>query len=147
MTDPSTEPELDRDPPGRDQNSELAPVDRGDAEWDERYAGAEQVWSGEPNASLVAEVGHLEPGTVLDVGCGEGADAIWLAGRGWQVTAIDVSGIALQRAAAAAERSHVDVKWMHAGLLDASLPRPGSISCPPTTPGCYTLRPTMPNTG
>jgi SAM-dependent methyltransferase len=125
MTDPSTQPELDRDPPGSDQNAVWAPVDRGDAAWDERYAGAEQVWSGEPNASLVAEVGHLEPGTVLDVGCGEGADAIWLAGRGWQVTAIDVSAIALQRAAAAAEQSHVDVQWVHAGLLDALLPPAG----------------------
>jgi SAM-dependent methyltransferase len=125
MTDPSTQPELDGDPPGSNQNAVWAPVDRGDAAWDERYAGAEQVWSGEPNASLVAEVGHLEPGTVLDVGCGEGADAIWLAGRGWQVTAIDVSAIALQRAAAAAEQSHVDVQWVHAGLLDAWLPPAG----------------------
>src|ERR1700677_1175000 len=125
MTDPSTQPARHRDPPGRDRNPGLAPVDRGDAAWDERYAGAEQVWRGGPNASLVAEVGHLEPGTALDVGCGEGADAMWLAGRGWQVTAIDVSGIALQRAAAAAEQSHIDVKWMHAGLLDTSLPPAG----------------------
>ena len=52
------------------------------------------MWSGEPNAALVAEAGGLEPGSALDVGCGEGADAIWLSVRGWQVTAIDVSDLA-----------------------------------------------------
>ena len=83
------------------------------------------MWSGEPNGALVAEVSDLEPGTALDVGCGEGADAIWLAGRGWRVTAIDVSDVALQRAATAAEQSHVDVEWIHAGLLDAILPSSG----------------------
>ena len=67
----------------------------------------------------------LEPGAALDVGCGEGADAVWLAGRGWRVTAIDVSATALQRAAIAAERSHADVKWILAGLLDAPLPSSG----------------------
>ena len=56
---------------------------------------------------------------------GEGADAIWLADRGWRVTAIDVSDIALQRAAAAAERSHADVEWMLAGLLDVPFPDSG----------------------
>jgi SAM-dependent methyltransferase len=96
-----------------------------DAEWDKRYAEAEQVWSGEPNIALVAEVSDLEPGTALDVGCGEGADAIWLAGRGWRVTAIDVSEIALQRARSAAEHSQVDVEWILAGLLDAPLPTAG----------------------
>ena len=61
------------------------------AEWDQRYAGIEQVWSGRPNAALVSEVTGLEPGRALDVGCGEGADAVWLALHGWQVTALDVS--------------------------------------------------------
>ena len=97
----------------------------GDGEWDERYAGADQVWSGQPNATLVAEVGGLSPGRALDVGCGEGADAIWLAGQGWQVTAIDVSEVALKRAEAAAGQAGVDVEWVHAGLLDAPLPRGG----------------------
>jgi SAM-dependent methyltransferase len=83
------------------------------------------VWSGEPNAALVAEVSDLQPGTALDVGCGEGADAIWLAGRGWGVTAIDVSEIALRRATAAAAQSHVDVKWIRTGLVDAPLPTAG----------------------
>jgi SAM-dependent methyltransferase len=70
--------------------------------WDERYRSAGAIWSGDPNPQLVAEVCGLEPGTALDVGCGEGADAVWLAERGWQVTAIDISGVALERARNAA---------------------------------------------
>ena len=54
--------------------------------WEDRYAG-EQVWSGQPNGALVAEVTGMTPGRALDVGCGEGADAVWLAEQGWQVTA------------------------------------------------------------
>lgn len=91
------------------------------AEWDERYAGAPQVWSGNPNGALVAEVAGLEPGRALDVGCGEGADAVWLAARGWQVTALDVSQVALERAALHAAQARVEVLWRHAGLLDAEL--------------------------
>ncbi len=98
----------------------------GSAEWDERYASAEQVWSGQPNAVLIAEASRLPPGRALDVGCGEGADAIWLAGERWQVTALDVSEVALQRARAAARKAGVDVAWMHTGLLGASLP-PGAF--------------------
>ena len=91
-------------------------------EWDERYAGAEQIWSGEPNGALVAEASALAPGRALDVGCGEGADALWLARRGWDVTALDVSRIALERAQQAADRAGVQVTWVHAGLLEAALP-------------------------
>ena len=67
-------------------------------EWNERYAGSNQIWSGQPNQALVIEVSELPPGRVLDVGCGEGADAVWLAQRGWDVTGLDVSGVALDRA-------------------------------------------------
>ncbi|MBW0089180.1 class I SAM-dependent methyltransferase [Pseudonocardia sp. KRD-184] len=94
-------------------------------DWDERYAEASRVWSGQPNGALVAEVGGLAPGRVLDVGCGEGADAVWLAGRGWEVTALDVSRVALDRAAEHAREAGVDVHWLHAGLLDADLPPGG----------------------
>lgn len=90
-------------------------------DWDERYGGRDQVWSGEPNGALVAEVEGLPPGRALDVGCGEGADAIWLAARGWQVTALDVSRVALDRAAAAARAAGAEVQWVRAGLLEARL--------------------------
>jgi SAM-dependent methyltransferase len=73
------------------------------AYWDERYGSGARVWSGEPNAVLVQEVADLPPGTALDVGSGEGADALWLARRGWWVTALDVSRVALRGLAARAE--------------------------------------------
>ena len=91
------------------------------AEWDSRYADREQLWSGRPNGALVAEVAKLRPGRVLDVGCGEGADAIWLASRGWDVTALEVSGVALKRAAGHARDAGVAVRWVHAELVEAML--------------------------
>jgi SAM-dependent methyltransferase len=91
------------------------------AQWDARYGAADSIWSGEPNGALVAEVADLAPGCALDVGCGEGADAVWLARRGWQVTALDVSGVALDRARRHAQDAGVRVAWVHAGLLEAGL--------------------------
>jgi len=91
-------------------------------EWDERYRSADQVWSGEPNGALLAEAVALPPGRALDVGCGEGADAVWLAQRGWQVTALDVSSVALERARRHARDAGVEVSWLHAGLVEAELP-------------------------
>lgn len=63
--------------------------------WETRYASAAGQWSGNPNALLVDEVESITPGTALDLGCGEGGDAIWLAGLGWQVTAVDIAESAL----------------------------------------------------
>ncbi|MER8034805.1 class I SAM-dependent methyltransferase [Streptomyces hydrogenans] len=91
-------------------------------EWDARYSEREQLWSGQPNGALVAEVADLSPGRVLDIGCGEGADAIWLARSGWDVTALEVSGVALRRAAVHARDAGVEVRWVHAGLTEAALP-------------------------
>src|ERR1039458_7951812 len=68
--------------------------------WDERYRSRDHLWSGQPNQRLVEEVAGAAPGHALDVGCGEGGDAIWLARQGWTVTGVDVSSVALQRAAA-----------------------------------------------
>jgi thioredoxin reductase/SAM-dependent methyltransferase len=68
--------------------------------WELRYQSKPTVWSGNPNAALVAEAGDLKPGRALDVGSGEGADAVWLARRGWRVTATDIASTALDRAAA-----------------------------------------------
>ncbi|MEU9294461.1 class I SAM-dependent methyltransferase [Streptomyces sp. NPDC048266] len=92
------------------------------AEWDNRYADRQQLWSGRPNGALVAEVAGLTPGRVLDVGCGEGADAVWLARGGWDVTALEVSGVALERAAGHARDAGVGIRWVHATLTEAALP-------------------------
>jgi SAM-dependent methyltransferase len=90
-----------------------------DAEfWDARYSQSDQVWSGNPNTVLVREITGLEPGRALDLGCGEGADAIWLAQQGWRVTATDISQVALDRAARhAAEAGVADrVDWQRHDL-------------------------------
>lgn len=71
--------------------------------WEERYRGHAADFSRRPNPHLVTEAGDLVPGTALDAGCGEGADAIWLASRGWRVTAVDFATTALRRAREHAE--------------------------------------------
>ena len=95
------------------------------AEWDTIYAEKHAIWSGEPNAQLVAETTSLSPGTALDVGCGEGADAVWLAQHGWDVTAVDISEIALERARAHASSAGVHVSFERTDLV-AAPPEPGS---------------------
>src|SRR6478735_448071 len=86
--------------------------------WDEKYSSRSRMWSGEPNPQLVAEAADLPPGKALDLGCGEGADAIWLAARGWAVTALDVSAVALERAAAHARERGQDatIEWVQQDL-------------------------------
>lgn len=110
--------------------------------WDERYSGSTTVWSGQANPQLVAEISDAgaitgptsgpnneQPGdrrgasniprTALDVGCGEGADAVWLARQGWDVTAVDISRVALKRAKehAAALDLAGSISWEHRNLL------------------------------
>jgi SAM-dependent methyltransferase len=75
--------------------------------WEARYAGVTRAWSGRPNHALVTSVSDLPVGNALDLGCGEGADAIWLADRGWQVTGLDISATAIGRAHAAAAQLDV----------------------------------------
>jgi SAM-dependent methyltransferase len=68
------------------------------ASWDARYSESARIWSGNPNPRLVEHITGMTPGTALDVGAGEGADAVWLATQGWLVTALDVSEVALGKA-------------------------------------------------
>jgi SAM-dependent methyltransferase len=87
-------------------------MDRSD--WDARYGATDPddlVWSAEPNRFLVTETEHLPPGRALDLACGEGRNAIWLARRGWAVTAIDFSAVALDKARRRAEALGVRVNW------------------------------------
>jgi SAM-dependent methyltransferase len=95
-----------------------------EAWWDERYRQKSTIWSGDPNPVLVTEVEALRPGRALEVGAGEGGDAIWLADRGWSVTAVDISQVALERAQAAAQAAGTDVagriEWCHADVLEWS---------------------------
>jgi SAM-dependent methyltransferase len=80
--------------------------------WEQFYQEHAQVWSGQPNRLLVREVAALTPGRALDLGCGEGGDAIWLARQGWRVTAVDISATALRRAAEHAAEAGVDgIEW------------------------------------
>jgi thioredoxin reductase len=91
-----------------------------EADWDHRYGG-EQLWSGSPNGTLVNEISGMTPGRALDVGAGEGGDALWLARQGWQVTASDISQPALDRIDAEATRHglHVGRLHMDANALNA----------------------------
>lgn len=86
--------------------------------WEERYRSQPTIWSGRPNTVLVAEATDLSAGSALDVGCGEGGDAIWLAQQGWTVTAVDFATVALDRGARRAKELGIDdqIRWVHADL-------------------------------
>jgi SAM-dependent methyltransferase len=90
------------------------------ADWEHRYSG-EQIWSGNPNGTLVNEVSDLPPGRALDVGAGEGGDALWLAEQGWTVTASDISQHALDRIGAEAARRRLQLECQ---LADANADDP-----------------------
>lgn len=86
------------------------------ADWDKRYEGDELIWKAEPNRFLVQETTGLLPGRVLDVACGEGRNAIWLAERGWAATGVDFSPVALDKARKLAARRGVSVEWLEADV-------------------------------
>jgi SAM-dependent methyltransferase len=87
-------------------------------DWDRRYAETELLWSAAPNRFLVAEAASLEPGRALDLACGEGRNAVWLAELGWRVTAVDFSPVAIDKARARAAREGRDVEFVCADLLE-----------------------------
>lgn len=90
--------------------------------WEDRYSSRGTLWSGNPNPHLVSEMSDLTPGTALDAGSGEGADAIWLAECGWQVTAVDFSAVALERGVAQAAERGAEfsrrIAWLHEDLTE-----------------------------
>ncbi|EFQ84460.1 methyltransferase domain protein [Aeromicrobium marinum DSM 15272] len=101
---------------------------QGAAFWDERYATSRRIWSGNPNPTLVTEIAGMPPGHALDVGCGEGADALWLAAQGWTVVGADLSTVALGRAAEHGADLQLTerVAWQQTDLV-ADPPEPGSF--------------------
>ena len=88
------------------------------ASWDRRYGGRELIWTAEPNRFLVAETETLAPGRAIDLGCGEGRNAIWLAERSWQAVGVDFSEVGLTKARELADARGVDVDWVAADLLE-----------------------------
>ncbi|MDH3300567.1 MAG: class I SAM-dependent methyltransferase [Acidimicrobiia bacterium] len=100
--------------------------------WDDVYGGdaGDVMWSGNPNGTVEVELADLEGGRALDIGCGEGADALWLAQRGWEVTAVDVSAVAIERAKLAA---------VAAGMADAVTWRVANVLIDPPDAAAYDL--------
>lgn len=88
--------------------------------WNDMYGRSDRVMSGNPNPVLVQQVTGVKPGRALDVGCGEGDDARWLASEGWSVTAADISSTAIERAATLTENA--DITWVHENYLQTSPP-------------------------
>lgn len=88
------------------------------AAWDQRYSGPDLVWGAGPNRFAAEELATLPPGRAIDLGTGEGRNAIWLAERGWRVTAVDFSAAGLARAARLAAERGVSVDWVQADVLD-----------------------------
>ncbi|MQA02074.1 MAG: methyltransferase domain-containing protein [Streptosporangiales bacterium] len=86
------------------------------AVWDDRYANTDRLWSATPNATVATLVGDLPAGRALDVAAGEGRHAVWLAGRGWDVTAVDFSAVGIARGRAGAADSDVPVDWVVADV-------------------------------
>ena len=87
-------------------------------DWDRKYAETEQLWAATPNRTFAAEAADLPPKSALDLACGEGRHAVWLAKRGWRVTAVDFSEVAIGKARARAAREGLEVHFRTVDLLD-----------------------------
>ena len=94
-------------------------------QWDQRYSGNELVWTSTPNQFLVSESVGLPPGRAVDLGCGEGRNAVWLAEQGWQVTGVDFSPVGLAKAQRFAELWDVEVTWVESAVEDWTPPSDG----------------------
>jgi SAM-dependent methyltransferase len=87
-------------------------------DWNVKHGEGALLFGAEPNRFLVAEVAELSPGRALDLACGSGRNAVWLAARGWQVTGVDFSDVALEQARALAVEREVEVEWLEGDLLE-----------------------------
>lgn len=85
--------------------------------WNRRYEGSELVWTAQPNRFLVAETEALVPGRGLDLACGEGRNAVWLAEHGWRMTGVDFSSVGLEKASKLASGRGVEADWVVADLF------------------------------
>ena len=94
--------------------------------WDERYRQAEWVWSLAPNRFVAEQLAGLSPGRALDLACGEGRNALWLARRGWRVTAVDFSEVALDKGRERAAKDGLQLDWVAADLT-VYVPEPGGF--------------------
>ena len=88
------------------------------ADWDQRYGGRDLVWTSEANRFLVTEAESLAPARALDLACGEGRNAVWLAERGWRVTGVDFSKVGIEKARQLEDARGVHADWVVADLLD-----------------------------
>lgn len=85
-------------------------------DWNRRYGGADFLWTAQANRVLMAEAEAVRPGRALDIGCGEGRNAVWLATKGWVVTGVDFSSVGLEKARRLADAQGVEVEWVLADL-------------------------------
>lgn len=105
-------------PDTRRRGASLCPSNVRREDWNRRYASADRIHAtAVPNRFLVAEVAGLAPGRALDLACGAGRNSVWLAQRGWRVTAVDFSSVALARARDLAAACGVDVEWVEADVV------------------------------
>ena len=94
--------------------------------WNERYHQAEWVWSLAPNRFVAEQLAGLSPGRALDLACGEGRNALWLARQGWRVTAVDFAEVALDKGRRRAAKDGLELEWIAADLT-VYVPEPGGF--------------------
>jgi SAM-dependent methyltransferase len=100
------------------------------AGWDERYRATESVWGADPNRWVAQEAAGLEPGVALDLACGEGRNAVWLAGLGWRVHAVDFSAVAVAKGAELERRAlgRAGIDWVVADVTTYTAPEPADLA-------------------
>ena len=96
--------------------------------WDEKYSAQPALWGAEPNQFVRARLAELEPGVAVDLACGNGRNAVWLARRGWRVTGVDISTVALEQARVRGAGMDVDVDWQHADVREWAPAQPVDLA-------------------